>query len=224
MDLNPTRIVTRRMLASPHVTHALVEGAVSAGILEHVSPGEGRTLWRLDRGSGGHLTLYVSSAVEPDFRGVGEQAGWVGRPSWRTAAYGVLLDRLAPGQRWRFRLTANPTTSAATPNGRGQRRPLRTVDQQMGWLLQRTEVMGISVPYNGLGVPQLTLAERGTVSFRKAEDGAGPRSLRRVELTTATYEGLLVVDDPVRVRRALIDGVGRAKGYGCGLITLAPEG
>jgi CRISPR system Cascade subunit CasE len=38
----------------------------------------------------------------------------------------------------------------------------------------------------------------------------------------ATYDGILTVTDPALLRRALCHGVGRAKAYGCGLLTLAP--
>ncbi|MEV5559167.1 type I-E CRISPR-associated protein Cas6/Cse3/CasE [Nonomuraea wenchangensis] len=42
-----------------------------------------------------------------------------------------------------------------------------------------------------------------------------------VTLQTVTLEGMMQVTDPQLLRQALTQGVGRARGYGCGLISLA---
>jgi len=47
------------------------------------------------------------------------------------------------------------------------------------------------------------------------------RQARTVTLATATFEGHLTVEAPEALRAALIGGIGPAKGYGCGLLTLA---
>jgi CRISPR system Cascade subunit CasE len=219
VDLNPTRIVTRRMLANPNVGHALVEGAVTAPGGSRRSAG--RALWRLDRDPGGRLTLYVVSASEPDFTGVIEQAAWPTRGTWRTAPYGPLLDRLGAGQEWRFRLTANPTVTEGRPGGRGKVRPLRTVPQQEQWLMHRQKAWGIEVAANTLGQPQVEVTARQSLSFTRREAREGGHS-GRVQLSTATFNGLLRVTDPDALRTVLVQGAGRAKGYGCGLLTLAP--
>lgn len=39
---------------------------------------------------------------------------------------------------------------------------------------------------------------------------------------TVTFDGRLEVTDPAALRRTLTQGIGKAKAYGCGLITLAP--
>nr|WP_223186704.1 type I-E CRISPR-associated protein Cas6/Cse3/CasE [Streptomyces sp. CBMA29] len=50
-------------------------------------------------------------------------------------------------------------------------------------------------------------------------------SIRRtVSLTSVTYDGRLTVTDPEALRRTLTQGLGKAKAYGCGLMTLAPVG
>jgi CRISPR system Cascade subunit CasE len=36
------------------------------------------------------------------------------------------------------------------------------------------------------------------------------------------FEGRLLITDPDALRAALVTGIGPAKGYGCGLLTLAP--
>lgn len=39
-----------------------------------------------------------------------------------------------------------------------------------------------------------------------------------------TFEGVLTITEAELFRKALIDGIGRAKAYGCGLMTLARIG
>ena len=51
-----------------------------------------------------------------------------------------------------------------------------------------------------------------------------PRNGSTVTLATATFEGHLEVTDVAALRHALNHGVGRAKAYGCGLLTLARSG
>jgi CRISPR system Cascade subunit CasE len=54
------------------------------------------------------------------------------------------------------------------------------------------------------------------VTFNKTDN------THRIVLTTATYDGMLRIANPDLARYHLLNGVGAAKGYGCGLITLAP--
>lgn len=213
--LNPTRVTTRRLVGSPQVTHALVMGSCNA------TGDPGRVLWRLDRHSAHELLLYVVSPAAPDFTGLVEQVGWPADPSWRTASYAPLLDGLRVGQEWIFRLTANPsrTESVGVPGRRGQLRPLRTAEQQLAWLTQRTKTMGVDFPINQLGMPQVEIRAREQLAFRRNVAGGGGI----VRLTTATFEGRLRVREPQSLRSVLVHGLGRAKGYGCGLMTLAPS-
>ena len=64
------------------------------------------------------------------------------------------------------------------------------------------------------GDPDLAIIGRDIASFR--------RSGRRVTLARATYQGRLAVTDPDLLRAAMVNGMGPAKAYGCGLLTLAP--
>ena len=41
-------------------------------------------------------------------------------------------------------------------------------------------------------------------------------------IPTATFEGMLKVEDPSLMRQALLQGLGRSKRYGCGLLLTAP--
>lgn len=216
VQLNPARAGTRKLLSSPQVGHA----AVMAAFPPAPASGDGRVLWRIDRRDN-EIDLYVVSPTEPDFTHVVEQAGWPTTTAWATRKYQPFLDTLTSDQQWHFRLTANPVRAAMnrstdTPLTRGKRTGL-TADDQMSWLQTRTTDNGFEFgtcrsPQGE--IPDAIITDRSTARFRR-----GPTT---VTLSTATYEGILVVTDPPKLQAALVNGIGRAKGYGCGLLTLAP--
>lgn len=221
--LNPTRRETRHLITSAQAMHATVMGAHPPD----GRPDVGRVLWRLDHGSSHELQLYVLSPRRPDFTGLLESAGWPTALTWDTADYGQFLTRLSAGQQWRFRLTANPVRSVKRGDGgansRGRVSPHLTVSQQEAWLLSRSTGWGFTIPENTLGAPTLTVRERHTAEFgRNSTADSGGRRRDRVSITRATYEGVLEVTDRQLLTRALTHGMGRAKAYGCGLMTLAP--
>lgn len=213
MHLNPSRRGTRWLLASPQRMHAAVLSSFPPGSVTE-SP-SGRVLWRVDHSETDKtVTLYVSSPGRPDLTGIVEQAGWpTADHGWRTAPVTGLLDQLDVGQRWGFRLTANPVHSLAVPGARGKRHGHVTVAYQQQWFLDRAAGWGFAVDEGAL-----TVHSRRQLSFSRRSDGTD----RTVTVAVATYDGILTVTDPELLGRALRQGVGRAKAYGCGLLTLAP--
>jgi CRISPR system Cascade subunit CasE len=92
------------------------------------------------------------------------------------------------------------------------------VQHQLEWLVERSADWGFDIGAQG-GLLTADVVSRRDLSFERRSDG----DRRLVTLTTATYEGTLTVSDPGLLRRAMGHGLGRAKGYGCGLLTLAPR-
>lgn len=210
--VNPARRGTRRLLASQQRVHAAVLSGFPPGLPT------GRVLWRLDQ-SGHRTELFIASAAKPDLTHLVEETGWPTSSTWETADYQPFLDRLEAGQRWAFRLTANPVrrTTPTGPGSRGQVKAHVTPAQQEGWLLSKAARLGFAVPDGLTGVPQVVVKDRRTARFSRRSDGAS----REVTVAMATFEGLLEVTDADSLRRSLTEGVGRAKAYGCGLLTLA---
>lgn len=211
MDLNPQRRGTKRFVADPQALHAAVLATFPPGGEES----DGRVLWRLDS-DGKELTLWVVSPERPSFEVIQEQAGWSQRRTDETRTYDVLLGRLAKGQTYAFRLTGNPVHTVTDDSGRKRRLGHVTVAQQQQWFMERADPMGIAVRIvsGSWGEsPDLVVHDRRVQRFRR-----GPAI---VTLSQATFDGTCRVEDPDRLRQALIKGVGRAKGYGCGLLTLA---
>ncbi len=175
-------------------------------------------LWRMDLAD--HLAnVFIVSPRMPDLTSLAEQGGWPLLPETKiTRPYAPLLSRIESGHRYAFRLTANPTRSRAeTGADRGKVYGHVTVAQQEEWLLSRQERAGFRIWSSGDETAQtrdMVVSGRRTVSFSRRET--------RVTLRIATFEGTLVVTDPELFVHALSHGIGRAKGYGCGLMTIAP--
>lgn len=216
MQLNPARRAARRLLSSPQALHA----AVLAGLADARPAGDGRVLWRLDRYPH-RVLLYTVTPEKPDFTHLVEQAGWPTTEAWDTRPYDDLLNSLAVGQRWHFRLTANPVRSGRRA-GWPETKPLAhvTVDQQENWLLDRAERLGFRIVPCLVGrrddessEPDLAVVDRAVRRF--------DRQGSRVTIATATFQGHLEVIDVAAMRTSLVSGIGRAKAYGCGLLTVA---
>ncbi|GLZ09192.1 type I-E CRISPR-associated protein Cas6/Cse3/CasE [Actinomadura sp. NBRC 104412] len=216
--LNPRRAGAIHLLGSPQRMHA----AVMAGFPPLLAPND-RVLWRVDAENSHKVSLYIVSPHRPDLTHLVEQAGWPHSdvPSWATKSYEPLLQRLKAGQRYAFRLTANPTYVVARHGQRGLRRPHVTAEQQTAWLLEQSAKRGFEVlpaatphPLPTEQAHNLRLVDRHRIRFTRKAGGT-------VTLNRVTFQGLLEVTDEVALRATLIYGIGRARAYGCGLLTLA---
>lgn len=224
MMLNPATRSGRRLLFNRQAMHAAVMAAFSPDTHDRM---EGRPLWRLDEDGHRH-TLYLVSPAPPDLTHVVEQAGWAGE-SWSSVDYEPFLGRLRAGQQWGFRLTANPVKSVAQVQGRSKILPHVTPTQQTGWLDDRSSSWGFSLlapESSSVGVendvtPPVRVTQRRDERFGRSD---GARGRDRVTLRMAQFDGLLRVEEPEVFREALVGGMGRAKAYGCGLMTLLPAG
>jgi CRISPR system Cascade subunit CasE len=216
MQINPRRRSAHPLMGSPQAMHA----AVLAGFADPRPTEHGRILWRMDIHDTHRVLLFVASPEQPDFTHITEQAGWPTTEAWQTRPYGPFLESLRPGQHWQFRLTANPVRSGRAP-GWTDTKPLGhvTVKQQEQWLLDRAEKLGFKLAPtheldDGIVEPDLAVVDRSIKRFRRKDNA--------VTIATATFEGQLEITDAPALRHTLTHGVGRAKSYGCGLLTLAP--
>ena len=108
MPLNIARMQAVQLVNSPYKMHAAIEQAFPPNALR--SDDSGRILWRIDstKNAKDGVWLYVVSPSKPDFTHIVEQAGWPSTTGWETKDYSPVLDSLAAGQVWQFRLKANP--------------------------------------------------------------------------------------------------------------------
>ena len=78
------------------------------------------------------------------------------------------------------------------------------------WLLERAQKHGFS-----LDPEEFTVTKVRWLHFPKAREGG-----RLVTLLAVTYEGTLRVTDPELFQALLVNGIGRGKAYGLGLMTV----
>ncbi|WP_433580623.1 type I-E CRISPR-associated protein Cas6/Cse3/CasE [Nocardia brasiliensis] len=226
--INPLRVGGRRLITSPQAAHAAVLGGISAQPLNE------RVLWRLEHETPHRGVLLVLSRSRPSWDHIIEQAGWTGAEVQQAAvrSYLPLLDRVADGVLFRFKVRASPTYASRQPSElstaqqrrldgprpRGVRLPHLTEEGQRTWFLDRaTPKWGFAIESDYSGAQLFTITERQRVSFRKRRDAG-----HRVTLHTATYEGVLRIVDAEKARHCFLQGVGTARGYGCGLVSIAP--
>jgi CRISPR system Cascade subunit CasE len=229
--INTARTGARRLLGSPHFMH----GAVNMAFPD-LPPrgGEGpRVLWRVDHHTSGRADLFMVSPSRPDLTHLVEQAGWPAsdESGWTTFAYGEFLNGLTTGDTWAFRLTANPVHHTRKPGESRDVETKRTAhlnpQNQVRWLLQRQGRAGFEVTRKPI---DKRLTEHGDehevivhtespLRFRKQGEDASRRAVR---LVSVTFDGRLRITDIDAFRHTLTHGLGKAKAYGCGLITLAP--
>ena len=233
MFLNRRRRGTVKLVGSRQAMHAAVMGAFSPAALES---DPGRILWRLDRGRES-LSLYIASPTRPSFEHLQEQAGWENEATWATRSLDPLLDQLREGQKYRFRLAANPVRSSRS-TGKQKRIHHVTADQQLAWLVNKASKIGMGLcleesentPREPVISPEIfdtpelkkllaELSPSAAVTERRLE--VFGRQKRRVTVSVVQFDGILNVTNAPELRRAMVDGVGRAKAYGCGLLTLS---
>jgi CRISPR system Cascade subunit CasE len=213
-EINTARRAARDLLASPQRMHGAVLAAFPSSRATSLDE---RVLWRVDHHER-QAVLYLVSPDRPDLTHLVENVGWPTTEGWATRDYTPLLDRLAVGQRWGFRLAANPVHNRRKTDDsqRSQRLGHITVAQQTEWLLRRAEHHGFILPLGEQKEPDVAVRGRRTVRFA--------RQGHTVTLDTAVFEGRLEVTDPTALRAALARGIGHGKAYGCGLLTLARTG
>ena len=197
--LNTESRNTQLALVSPSKIHGAVE---TCFVLK-----EERKLWRIDQ-LGGKYYLLLLSPEKPSLIKIKEQFGYPEEPD-EIKNYDNLLDRAVSGSIWQFRLTANPTRSVKKEGERGKVTAHVSESYQMEWLYRKAANHGFSICSEGSCVVGI-----GWKNFYKNGEK------QKVRLKEVTYQGILRVEDEELFRSALINGIGRGKAYGMGLLTI----
>ncbi len=143
--------------------------------------------------------VLVQSRVQPDWVQITVDSGYfVQRPECKA------LDlKFRPGQRLAFRLRANPTVKRE-----GKRYGLYGEDEQISWLGRKAVAGGFALER---AVP--------TVADRTLRTGPAGHA---AEFLAVRYDGVLRVTDPSRFAQQIEAGIGCGKGFGFGLLSVAP--
>jgi CRISPR system Cascade subunit CasE len=161
---------------------------------------------QLQRGVGTHILM--QSAIQPQSV---EQSPII--LNWRE--YVVNIQN---GQRLRFRLRANPIktikdSSKGTIEKQGKtftktvRVPLVHAEQQQAWLERKLQSFA--------QLESLIVQPEPVLYFRKAKEG------RSGKIQTVMFDGILTVTNAEVLSQETRQGIGPAKAFGCGLLSIA---
>ncbi|MEW6568790.1 MAG: type I-E CRISPR-associated protein Cas6/Cse3/CasE [Chloroflexota bacterium] len=209
--LNPQSRQVQRETINPYQMHR----TIMRGFAHRRD--QASALHRLDvHPRSGAITLLVQSLAEPDWEWLAERdyllpadpLGGLENPAVKSFDL-----RLRANQVLNFRLRANPTIKKVRRDERGERRnsnrvPLVHAEQQAAWLERRADE-------NGFRLLQVDVGQSQELVGHKEESG------RPITVYTVQFDGRLQVADPARLRQAVAKGIGPAKAFGCGLLSLA---
>lgn len=121
--------------------------------------------------------------------------------------------RLQQDQILRFRLVGNPIKTIKDERGRKNskgeikacRVPLVQEDQQLAWLSRKLDGAAL--------IESAIVSSRRPIYFRKVGKAG--------KILAVTFDGVLRVSDSKKFLIILQNGIGPAKGFGCGLLSIA---
>ena len=217
IHLDPHCREARRDLSDPYQLHSTLCRAFSRP--DRKCPSN-EFLWRLEpeTNTTDCPRILIQSRTTPDWTGIGVQ-GWLAEADPVIDLKGKLkLDSLKVGQRFRFRLRANP---CVTRNGK--RLGLLKLEEQETWIERKGLQHGFSLPLlTSLG-PSETPKERVDVRISQEQMLRGNQhSGNALRIFSALYDGILMVTDQNKFRDALQSGIGHGKVMGLGLLSVAP--
>ncbi len=166
-------------------------------------------LLRIDESPrGGGPVLLVQSEKQPNWSHIqGLPRYLLAAPETRTDYPPVFIH----GQTLVFRLRANPTKRN---NETRKREGILTEEKQREWLVRKGQAGGFDV----LSVVVTDESFKSAVRKRPEEE----ENSKPMSHLSVTYDGVLRVTDPSCFRESLVAGIGSAKAFGFGLLSVAP--
>lgn len=217
IHLDPRCREARRDLADPYQLHSTLCRAFSEP--DRKCP-EGEFLWRLEPETdlNEYPRILVQSRSLPDWSRIGVQ-GWLAQADQTIDLKDRLkLDSLNTGQRFRFRLRANPCVKRD-----GKRLGLLKLEGQEKWIARKGERHGFSLPQ--LTSFDLSESPQERVDVRVSQEQmlrGKQHTGNAVRIYSVLYDGILAVTEPDKFRNVLQTGIGHGKVMGLGLLSVLP--
>jgi CRISPR system Cascade subunit CasE len=205
--LNPRSPQVQAELSNLYELHRTVMSGFTQGLRVLPEDDARRVLYRLEvRRQMPMLTLLVQSPITAVWQHLVESKYLLRTPEQREFSPGFQA-----GEVFAFRLVANPAKKQRVDGKKnGRRVALYDPEEQLTWLTRKAEQYGFRVQ----GVQARPPEDLQGFLFR----GDARHTLK---IVAVQYDGLLEVTDPTALSAAIRDGIGPAKGFGCGLLSLA---
>ena len=160
-----------------------------------------RVLYRVEpEERNSHVTVLVQSLQIPDWSCFADEKQGV--VSARVKEFSPTFKR---GDAFKFRLRANPVVTRD-----GKRYGLIRDESLLEWLGKKEQNFGARFC-------SMSVIDEGYVTGSKGNH----EGQHRMSLKVARFEGVLEVGDPPKFNAVFAAGIGPAKAFGCGLISLA---
>lgn len=215
IHLNPRCREVRRDLSDPYQMHSTLCRAFS---LPNQKCPEGEFLWRLEPEAGpdSQPRVLVQSRSQADWTRI-NLSDWLAQVEPAIDLNERLkLGSLETGQRFRFRLRANP---CVTRNHK--RLGLMRLVEQEAWVARKGDLHGFEVP--PLVRPTESSEARFDVRVSQEQMLRGKQHAGNgIRVYAVLFDGLLTVTDPEKFRVGLHTGIGHGKAMGLGLLSVVP--
>lgn len=187
-------------------------------------------LWRVDSSREGIPLVLVQTRVKPEWSFLECLPGYLlddGRMNPGLRSLEPLLEQVREGALFRFCLRANPTKKIDTlskpdeKHRNGRRIPLIGEKNEISWLYGKGTAHGFEKHDNAEGLPLVPAVRiiREPHSCGKRTDSEGKKHLT---FHAVRFEGCLRVTNKGSFISALKGGIGSAKAYGFGLLSVVP--
>jgi CRISPR system Cascade subunit CasE len=217
IHLDPRCRQARRDLSDPYQLHSTLCRAFSDP--DRKCP-DGEFLWRLEPeiSSNGCPYILVQSRSRSDWDRIGVK-GWIAKADPPIDLKERLkLASIKTGQRFRFRLRANPCVTRD-----GKRQGLLRLEEQERWIERKGNQHGFSLPH--LASFDLSESPKKRVDVRVAHEQmlrGKQHAGNAIRIFSVLYDGILTITEPDRFMDALQSGIGHGKVMGLGLLSVAP--
>jgi CRISPR system Cascade subunit CasE len=205
--LNTNNSQVRQDIGNPHKLHRTIMRSFPVPL-----PEDERVLFRIESFDLGNppvvlvqsLIMPVWDSIETKFR------GYFARDPEIKSFDGL---KIYQGDVFRFRLRANPTKRVFyKATGKNQRISLFSEQDRKEWLARKVKIAGFSVNEDRLLVRDAPYRK----IFISKEDKTHKATINMVD-----FDGLLNVEEPEKFLKSVREGIGSAKGLGCGLLSIA---
>jgi len=203
-------------------------------------------LFRVEKKPGtSYMRVLIQSKVCPDWLNLPDQYLLkhpnISNPEIKNL--GSILSSIKQGSKFHFNLLANPTKKIKTAgknkaissefSKNGKRIPLLHIKDQLEWLQRKSQKLGFEIVKNSVNneseMEQILLNNQNIISGYKPKlthsDQEKLKSSKNHKLTFAGvhFKGILEVSDEDLFLKCIETGIGSAKAYGFGMLSILPK-
>mgnify|MGYP001067480440 CR=1 FL=1 len=151
------------------------------------------------------ITLLIQTQIKPDWSRFSQTGMLVELPQVKE-----FTPIFSEGETYRFRLLANPTVRRKQEDGKRKRVGLYTAKEQQDWIQRKANLGGFTIK-------AVKLMDLGMIESIKRQKN----HTYHIKHLGIQFDGILQVSNGEGFKKSLVIGIGSAKAFGFGLLSLA---